>query len=151
MGGFRTHCGRLKRRTISGAETEMINRIIRADFPVFYCPEAVVRHIVVPERRTKKFLINRIKGDGATQPLLDLDRKEFRDVNIYRRILYDARQMVKYFIKSFGYYLLKNEKQGFIQYLYAIQKWGRTEMEMKFLYDKEFSPVWKQRHSRFGN
>jgi glucosyl-dolichyl phosphate glucuronosyltransferase len=151
MGGFRTHCGRLKRRTISGAETEMINRVIRAGFPVYYCPEAIVKHIVVPERRTKKFLINRVKGDGATQPLLDLDRKEFRDVNIYRRILYDAKLMAKYFIKSVGYYLLNNKKKGFVQFLNAVQKWGRTEMEMKFLYNKEFSPLWKQRRSRFSD
>lgn len=150
MGGFRTHCGRLKRRTISGAETEMINRIIGEGFPVYYCPEAIVKHIVVPERRTKKFLIKRVKGDGATQPLLDLDRKEFRDVNICRRILYDARQMAKYFSKSLGLYFIGNKKQGFVQFLHAVQRWGRTEMELKFLYDKEFSSLWKQRHKSFS-
>ncbi len=150
MGGFRTHCGRLKRRSISGAETEMINRITKAGRPVYYCPEAVVRHIVVPERRTRKFLIQRVKGDGATQPLLDLDRRDFRNVNIFRRILYDAKLTLKFVIKSVGYYVVNDKKQAFLHFLYAVQKWGRTEMEIKFLYDKEFSPLWRQRHQRFS-
>jgi len=149
MGGFRTHCGRLKRRDISGAETEMINRILRAGLPVYYAPDAVVHHIVVPQRRTKKFLIRRLKGDGATQPLIDLDRKDFRNMNLSRRIVYDAKASLKLLIKASGYSVLGKKKLAFTHFLYAVQKWGRTEMELRFLYDKEFAPLWRQRHQRF--
>ena len=147
LGGFRTHTGRLKRRTISGAETEMINRLLRAGLPVFYSPDPIVNHIVVPERRTRRFLIRRVRGDGATQPLLDLDSEEFRSENLARRILYDGKIGLKLLLGSVWHFLLGNRKQSFLFFLGAVQKWGRTEMELRFIFDREFSPLWRNRRS----
>ena len=148
MGGFRTEYGRKKRRTISGAETEMINRLLRGDYPVYYEPTAIVTHIVVPERRTKRFLIKRVMGDGATQPLLDLDKVEFCETNLIRRILYDMKMFLFYFFLSLLRLIQGRKKEAFLQFLGAVQKWGRFVMELRFLFDPEFAPSWKNRWER---
>jgi len=150
LGGFPDHLDRCRGQLISGGDTEMVHRLFNADWPVFYTPNAIVYHVVVPDRRSKRFLIKRIRGDGATQPLLDLDREDFRNTNLHRRILYDAKEALKCLIKSFGYYVNGSQETGFIYFLYAVQKWGRTEMELKFYYDKEFAPLWRQRYQLFS-
>jgi glycosyltransferase involved in cell wall biosynthesis len=149
LGGFRTEYGRKHRRTISGAETEMINRLVQKGFPVYYEPKAVVTHVVVPERRTKRFLIDRVQGDGATQPLLDLDNRAFCNTNLLKRIAYDAKSCVLHLTRS-GLLLARGRSEdAFIAFLDGVQRWGRTAMELKFLYDREFAPLWRHRWERF--
>jgi glycosyltransferase involved in cell wall biosynthesis len=150
IGGFRSEYGRKKRRTISGAETEMIRRLLKQGLPVYYEPKALVTHIVVPERRTKRFLLDRIKGDGATQPLLDLENRDFCESNLLRRVSYDLRTSLWFFLKSLLSRMKGRRRESFLDLLNGIQRWGRLEMELKFLYHREFAPLWRGRWSRLG-
>lgn len=144
LGGFRTFFGRKGKGLISGAETEMINRILDLGLSVYYEPRAIVWHRVIPERKTRRFLIKRIYGDGATQSLLDLDKPAFRNVFLPRRILYDLKCSLIHFLKGLGLLIIDREKSVHY-FLRGIQKLGRVNMELKFLYHPTFLSLWRGR------
>jgi len=145
MNGFRTAYGRKKRRTISGAETELVNRLLLQGLPVYYSPDAAVTHTVVPERRTRRFLIKRMFGDGATQPLMDLETERFCSTPLIRRILYDMKICIGYYFQYLYRKIIINDPQSLTHYLFFTQRRGRLSMELRFLYDPEFRPLWKNR------
>lgn len=145
IGGFRTHFGRRGSSSLSGDETELINRLLRQGSPVYYEPRAVVTHVVVPERRTRRFLIDRVRGDGQTQPLLDLDRRAFCETNLPRRIGYDAKRALLYLLRSLLLRVRGRRDDAFRAFLGAVQRWGRVDMELRFLVDPEFAPLWRRR------
>ena len=126
----------------------MINRLLIKKLPVYYSPDALVTHTVVPDRRTKKFLIDRMRGDGATQPLLDLDTERFCQTNLLRRILYDLKICIQYYLTYIFRKMTTDDNRSWLHYLYFIQRWGRVFMELRLFFDPEFKPLWKKRWQR---
>jgi len=55
-GGFRTDLDRRGKELLSGGDTELFRRLVRAGEEVVYLPEVVVFHPVFPERVTKRYM-----------------------------------------------------------------------------------------------
>lgn len=67
--GFRTDLGRVGRNLLSGEEQELIDRIQAAGHPSWYEPAAVVHHHIPTTRLTRRWLLSRARGQGASDAL----------------------------------------------------------------------------------
>lgn len=145
LDGFQQGFGRVKRRTLSGEEADLIARLLRRGEQVWYEPAARVTHSVVPERRTCAYLRARVIGDGETQPLIDLDQISFTESAMLRRVLFDLRLSLDYLLQSAIYRMRGSTGEAYRTFLWGCQRWGRAKMELKLLYHPEYLPLWRER------
>ena len=78
-GGFSTKVGRVGTQLLSGEEIELCRRIEEQNYRVVYVPDAVVKHLMAPERLTQEWFINRAHSQGITKASL-----EIRDLAVIR-------------------------------------------------------------------
>ena len=71
VGLFRTDLGRVSKKLLSGEETELLDRIRNTGGSIVYTPDALVHHIVVSERVTKRFLKSRSYWQGVSDAIQD--------------------------------------------------------------------------------
>jgi glycosyltransferase involved in cell wall biosynthesis len=135
--GFLSSIGRKGKSLLSGEETEMIRRLMALNLPVFYVPDAVVSHIVLPERRTRKYLIKRLIADGITQPLMDMREGRLLHKSLKRRILYDLKCLLIALMKSGGNLMLNNQDKALSNVIVSARHWGRIITETKLLLRKQ--------------
>jgi glucosyl-dolichyl phosphate glucuronosyltransferase len=137
LNGFLSSIGRKGKSLLSGEETEMIKRLVSLTLPVFYVPDAVVRHIVLPERRTRKYLIKRLIADGITQPLMDIREGRLLHKSLKRRILYDFKCLLIALLKSGGNLVLIDQKKALANVIVSARHWGRIITETRLLLKKQ--------------
>ncbi|MFZ5490999.1 MAG: glycosyltransferase [Pseudomonadota bacterium] len=65
-GGFRTDLGRVGRNLLSGEEQDLVDRLEAAGHRTWYEPAATVHHHIPTERMTRRWLLARARGQGAT-------------------------------------------------------------------------------------
>jgi GT2 family glycosyltransferase len=69
LGGFRSDLG--PGGAGMGEDTEFGLRAAARGFPARYVPEAVVDHVIPPERTTRRAVLRRLYGSGLCQPLIE--------------------------------------------------------------------------------
>ena len=67
QGGFDSRVGRTSNILLSGEETALTGRIARAGGRIFYEPDAVVGHLIGPERLAWRYMRRSFVGSGRTQ------------------------------------------------------------------------------------
>jgi len=67
IGGFRHDLGRVGQSLLSGEEREFFFRLYNGGETVYYCPDAVVHHLVPPERLRPPFFRRRLFWEGRSQ------------------------------------------------------------------------------------
>jgi glycosyltransferase involved in cell wall biosynthesis len=75
VGNFRVDLGRSGGGLLAGEETELIHRMHLAGWKVIYLPNAIVRHIVSPEKLAKSYIYRVGFGLAATHVHLTSDRR----------------------------------------------------------------------------
>lgn len=70
---LRVDLGRFGRKLLTGAETELINRISKVGWKVMYIPDAQVHHQVAPERLEKSYIYRIGYGFAASHVILTSD------------------------------------------------------------------------------
>ncbi len=83
---------------LSGEETDLNFRIQKAGYQIWYCPKAVVHHVIPAARLSKTFFRSRFYWDGRTWALLHLHwfgasrvRRE-----LFRRMTYNLAGLIYY-------------------------------------------------------
>jgi cellulose synthase/poly-beta-1,6-N-acetylglucosamine synthase-like glycosyltransferase len=73
LGFFRTDLDRSGKQVLAAGDTEMADRINKAGWKVMYTPDALVRHIVAPERLDKKHIYRIGQGLAESHIILTSD------------------------------------------------------------------------------
>jgi glycosyltransferase involved in cell wall biosynthesis len=128
---FSNNLGRKGTSLLSGEETEVIRKLIRDGHSVYYLPESVVWHTVLPDRQKRSYLVRRIIGDGTAQVILDMQEKRLSPRQLPYRIVYDGRGAIYWQVKAIGSWMLNRREHAFRYLLTSAQKYGRAQMELK--------------------
>jgi len=128
--GFLTHIGRMGSSLLSGEETEMINRLLASDFPVYYAPDIPVNHLVLPERRTRRYLIKRLIADGFTQSIMDMKDGRLAEQQMFGRAFYDVRCFMVSICKAGAKLIIGKQKEAFLDVCTSARRWGRARIEI---------------------
>lgn len=83
LGGFREDLGRIGTNLISGEENDFLLRAKLAGGTVVYEPDAVVRHVVKPERLNRGWFIRRVYANGRTSTRRAAFRNEVKPFFYY--------------------------------------------------------------------
>lgn len=103
LGGFSDKVGCLAGRSLGGEETDMCRRIRSSGSRVLYVPDAVVDHLVDPNRLNKDWLVKRYELNGRASVILA--EKE----------IWTSREIIRYLVLSaiaFAYAILGRQKQS---------------------------------------
>jgi glycosyltransferase involved in cell wall biosynthesis len=66
LGGFRTDLGRRDGTLLAGEETDLLLRMIQAGHRVAYWPTAVVEHLALPDRVSRRYILKRAWNHGRS-------------------------------------------------------------------------------------
>ncbi len=133
MGGFRPELGRRGDVLLSGEEMDLNFRIQKAGYGLWYCPKAVVHHVIPPARLKKAFFRSRYYWDGRTWALLHLHWYGTQRVRreLYLRLTWGmmrnlARLVYFGFVRRNPFYAecLVREQRGYIAQAIQILKKG---------------------------
>jgi hypothetical protein len=72
LGGFDVELGRTGRNLISGEEKDLFRRVDRSGGRVVYVPDAVVHHLVLPGRVSRKWFLRRSWAQGRSDIAMGL-------------------------------------------------------------------------------
>jgi glycosyltransferase involved in cell wall biosynthesis len=136
---FAAQLGRRGSDLISGEESALLNALFSMNAPIYYLPEALVYHVVLPERRSYRYIVKRLIADGRSQPLIDHIRDNLTEskLKLVRRILYDIRMGVWFCLKPI-FYLLRGKKLAAHQNFFTgLRYWGRAITEVSMLIASE--------------
>ena len=88
MNGFKPHLGRKGNILLSGEETELNYRIQKDNYPIWFCPKAIIYHHIPPKRCSKEYFRSISYWSGRTKALVDFEvnQKNYKII-IIRRIL----------------------------------------------------------------
>src|SRR5260221_2910305 len=126
---FSTNIGRKKNDLLSGEETEVIDRLLEAGQPVYYLPDALVWHLVLPSRRSRQYLFIRLVANGATQPLMELNKGTMVRNQLARHLLYDVRNGCLCLARMVVYSLLLRREKAEKNLYEGLRYYGRAKTE----------------------
>lgn len=66
---FKTNLGRVKSSLISGEDTDFVQQLYDKGYVGGYSPEAIVHHMIPPERTTLQWFVERYFAEGITEYL----------------------------------------------------------------------------------
>jgi len=99
VGGFDERYGYFgsKRRlvTVGGEDTRVVLQLQRMGYDPYFEPRAVVGHIVVKERLTRRFFYRRLFAAGVDSAALTLAFEEKRPMPPFRLVATNCRQLVR--------------------------------------------------------
>jgi glycosyltransferase involved in cell wall biosynthesis len=133
---FSNALGRRGTNLLSGEETEVIHKLIADGYWVYYVPNSIVWHTVLPDRQKRSYLIRRVFAEGATQVVLDMRQQRLPRDRLTRRVLYDGRLAIYWLLRSTGSLLLNRKAEAFQFFLYCLRKTGRTHTELKTILNR---------------
>jgi GT2 family glycosyltransferase len=100
LGGFSESTGRKGSSLISGEDTEFLSRLKSRGYSVYYSPNASVHHLVLPQRRNKRYFKRRLLFDGKSQILIDILEGRLDRAELLRRLPYDTRVMLRLYLRA---------------------------------------------------
>jgi glycosyltransferase involved in cell wall biosynthesis len=71
LGGFNEALGRIRARLLSSEEVYLCRQIEQRGKQIYYAPQAVVYHTVLPERMNKKYLLKRAYAQGQSNVMVE--------------------------------------------------------------------------------
>lgn len=132
LGGFRPYLGRKGNRPLGGEDNDMYQRLIRAGYKIYYHPDARVHHGVPKERQTRRYLVQRLFWDGASQPLMALSQLSERGEQ-YRpayEAYIDLRRCGRFSIDIIRNLMLGRFAEGQEAFLHLVQRLGRLRTHL---------------------
>jgi glycosyltransferase involved in cell wall biosynthesis len=93
MGLFRADLDRLGGQVLAAGDTEMADRVCKAGWKVMYLPDAVVRHIVAPERLRKSHIYRIGRGLATSHIILTSDSRPHMIARWFASDLWYATRM----------------------------------------------------------
>ena len=85
FGTFDERLGRFGNNLIGSEEIELQKKVMDYGYQVYYCPNAVVRHLVPPDRMEKEYFYRRAYGSGKSDAILA--KKNYSGFRLYERKL----------------------------------------------------------------
>jgi hypothetical protein len=64
---FNTNLGRKEKNLLGGEETEMLNKLLKANKKILYAPDVIVQHFVQKERMTRKYFMRYYYSYGLSE------------------------------------------------------------------------------------
>ncbi|MBI2472848.1 MAG: glycosyltransferase [Planctomycetes bacterium] len=128
-GLFKPKLDRCGKNLIAGGETEMCIRMYRKGWKILYNPDAIVHHLVSPNRLKKEYFSEHVKGEGVTTALIDYYLNN-NNVTYYHLFCY-LSNLLKYAKKLLRFY--NKEDKRFYYYLrikanaYAVISWFKVK------------------------
>jgi glycosyltransferase involved in cell wall biosynthesis len=96
LGPFRTDLDRVGGEVLAAGDTDMIGRVKKAGWKVLYLPNAIVRHLVAPERLKKSHIYRIGRGLAASHVILTSDPRPYM---VVRWFASDLRYAIHMFLK----------------------------------------------------
>jgi len=135
MGGFNTQLGRRDKSLLGGEDNNLFNRLIACNARIVYVPDAVVRHVIVKERKTIKHFMRLVWSSGCTVPLLD--RIQHKDAGIsykrFFRIRHELKVMISCAYQCLTFMIIGKNKEAFKSLADIFKSAGRVYALAKFL------------------
>lgn len=128
-GGFDENLGRRGTVLISGEESALLNRFRATGQPLYYSPEAAVTHFVHQKRRSRKWLVNRVYWDGASQPWIDYGRTRSRGFYALQT-LRDFRRLAGISLETAAAFFRRDSERSSEGVLELVQRWGRLRAHL---------------------
>lgn len=97
-GLFNTTIGRKKKNLLGGEETELLNKLLKANRKILYAPDVMVRHFVQKERMTRKYFMRYYYFYG-------LSEAHNKKIKVNRSLLNIPLYLYKNFFIEFYYYI----------------------------------------------
>jgi glycosyltransferase involved in cell wall biosynthesis len=94
LGGFNEALGRTRARLLSSEEVYLCRLIEQRGKQVYYAPQAVVHHTVLPERMSKKYLLKRAYAQGKSNVMVE-QKTGVRQHHAWRREMRDLAGTLK--------------------------------------------------------
>lgn len=130
---FPTNIGRKKHDLMSGEETEIVDRLLESGRPVYYLPEALVWHVVLPSRRSRRHLLRRLTANGATQPLIDMNKGSLSRSQLPRHLLFDLKNLLLCLARTATLGLLFQREKAANSFYEGLRYYGRVRTEVRLL------------------
>lgn len=111
-----------------GDEADLITRLLKANQPAYYFPDAVVTHMIVPSRLKRSWFLKRMYVIGKSQVALDKKRGG-QSLFTWRRVLFDSRVVLIAILKMI--LSIGHEQEMFRWLAVASQRLGRAVEEMR--------------------
>lgn len=110
LGGFCGNLGRSGKSLISNEEILLCYLVEQNKKKVFYTPNAVIHHKVIPERLNRRFLFKRAYAQGISNVILDKKLKQNQSVS-WSNDLNDLKEVIKGLVRNilFGQNILLTE------------------------------------------
>src|SRR3990172_159476 len=93
-GFFNPKLDRCGKNLVAGGEIEMCQKIYQMGWKILYNPHAAVRHLISPNRITRKYFFDHVKGEGITKVLIDYSM--CNNTITYQQLLNYIRDASKY-------------------------------------------------------
>jgi GT2 family glycosyltransferase len=133
---LRVDLGRLGRKLLTGAETELINRICKAGWKVMYIPNAQVYHQIPPERLDKSYIYRIGHGFAASHVILTSDPNPLVVLRWFASdFWYSCRMFFRLIVA-----LLQRKTLWFDDYMRFWIIAQRIPFRIKSLFHKEITP-----------
>jgi GT2 family glycosyltransferase len=139
LGFFRVDLDRSGTQVLAAGDTEMADRINKAGWKVVYIPDAVVRHLVPPERLDKEHIYRIGRGLAASHIILTSDPRPHMIVRWFASDLWYAARMFFRLILA----IIRQNPLWFDDYMRFWMVAKRIPLRVKFLLkSRAVSPRW---------
>lgn len=130
IGAFRPELGHRGQCLLGGEDNDIFNRLLMNGNMIWYEPRALVTHWTPRKRQTRRWLVNRVFWDGATQPLLDYGINCARG-HYFKEMLRDMRRIA--WITHTRSHQLDTSQDRLQLFLEYVRQVGRLYMNGKLL------------------
>lgn len=94
LGGFNEALGRTRARLLSSEEVYLCHLMEQRGKKVYYAPQALVYHTVLPERINRKYLVKRAYAQGKSNVMVEQEMR-VRQQQVWRTELRDLAETLK--------------------------------------------------------
>jgi GT2 family glycosyltransferase len=136
LGFFRMDLDRSGGQVLAAGDTEMADRINKAGWKVMYVPDALVRHLVPPERLDKKHIYRIGRGLAASHIILTSDRRPHMIVHWFASDAWYATRRLLWLIVA----LLRRNPLWFDDYMRFWMVAKRIPLRAKSLVERNATP-----------
>jgi glucosyl-dolichyl phosphate glucuronosyltransferase len=134
LGYFRTDLDRIGNRALAAGDTEMVDRIYKANWKVMYVPDAPVNHFVPPARLNKTYIYRIGRGLAESHIILTANRNPLQILRWFASDTWYALRMFLRFILA----LIKRSPLWFDDYMRFWMVEMRIPIRIKYIW-RDFS------------
>jgi GT2 family glycosyltransferase len=136
LGLFRTDLDRSGNQVLAAGDTEMAARIDQAGWKVLYVPDALVRHLVAPERLDQKHIYRIGRGLAASHTILTSDPRLYMILRWFASDLWYASRMFFRLVTA----IIHRKPLWFDEYMRFWMVWQRIPLRIKHVWNQNVRP-----------